>query len=105
MKIKSIKINFILNILRLFLGTFFLIITIPYTTRILGSEALGKVEYVNSIITYFTLFTALGIPSYGIRETARIRDNERERSKLVVELGIILIITTIILIFLDFEHF
>lgn len=94
MKIKSIKVNFILNVLRLFLGTFFLLITIPYTTRILGSEALGKVEYVNSIITYFTLFTALGIPSYGIRETARIRVDEKERTKLVIELGAILIITT-----------
>lgn len=96
MKIKSIKVNFILNVLRLFLGTFFLLVTIPYTTRILGSEALGKVEYVNSIITYFTLFTALGIPSYGIRETARIRDDEKERTKLVIELGAILIITTIL---------
>ncbi|MHD0315801.1 flippase [Fusobacterium varium] len=96
MKVKSIKVNFILNVLRLFLGAFFLLITIPYTTRTLGSEALGKVEYINSIITYFTLFTALGIPSYGIRETARIRGDEKERTKLVVELGTILIITTVV---------
>lgn len=96
MKIKSIKFNFILNTIRIFLGAFFILITTPYITRILGAENLGKVDYVNSIIQYFILFTALGIPSYGIREIARTRDNEYERTKTVIELGIILIITTII---------
>ena len=96
MEIKSIKLNFILNIIRIFLGAFFILITTPYVTRILGAENLGKVDYVNSIIQYFILFTALGIPSYGIREIARTRDNEYERTKTVVELGIILVITTII---------
>lgn len=42
------------------------------------------------------LFTALGIPAYGIREIARIRDNIFERTKLVLELGIILLVNTII---------
>ena len=96
MEIKSVKLNFILNTIRIFLGAFFILITTPYITRILGAENLGKVDYVNSIISYFILFTALGIPSYGIREIARTRDNEYERTKTVIELGIILIITTII---------
>ena len=96
MEIKSVKLNFILNTIRIFLGAFFILITTPYTTRILGAENLGKVDYVTSIIQYFILFTALGIPNYGIREIARTRDNEFERTKTVLELGIILIITTII---------
>ena len=96
MEIKSVKLNFILNTIRIFLGAFFILITTPYITRILGAENLGKVDYVNSIIQYFILFTALGIPSYGIREIARNRDNEYERTKTVIELGIILVITTII---------
>lgn len=96
MEIKSVKLNFILNTIRIFLGAFFILITTPYITRILGAENLGKVDYVNSIIQYFILFTALGIPSYGIREIARTRDNEYERTKTVIELGIILVITTII---------
>lgn len=96
MEIKSVKLNFILNTIRIFLGAFFILITTPYITRILGAENLGKVDYVNSIIQYFILFTALGIPSYGIREIARNRDNEYERTKTVIELGIILVITTIV---------
>ena len=96
MEIKSVKLNFILNTIRIFLGAFFILITTPYITRILGAENLGKVDYVNSIIQYFIIFTALGIPNYGIREIARIRSSEYKRTKTVIELGIILVITTII---------
>ncbi|MGL4997910.1 MAG: flippase, partial [Cetobacterium sp.] len=96
MKVKNIKINFILNLIRTFLGTFFILITMPYITRVLGSENLGKVEYTNSIVAYFLLFTALGIPSYGIREVARTRNNRKELSKTMIELMLILLITTIV---------
>ena len=95
MEIKSVKLNFILNAIRIFLGTFFILITTPYVTRVLGAENLGKVDYVTSIIQYFILFTALGVPNYGIREIARTRDSEYERTKVVLELGIILVVTTI----------
>lgn len=95
MEIKSVKLNFVLNAVRIFLGTFFILITTPYVTRVLGAENLGKVDYVTSIIQYFILFTALGVPNYGIREIARIRDSEYERTKAVLELGIILVVTTI----------
>lgn len=96
MKVKSVKLNFILNTTRIFLGAFFILVTTPYITRVLGAENLGKVDYVNSIIQYFILFTALGIPNYGIREIAKTRDNVFDRTKTVIEFGIILIITTII---------
>ena len=93
---KTVKLNFLLNLTRMFLGMAFIVITTPYIARILGPKSLGKVEYVNSLITYFMLFTALGIPSYGIREVAKYRDNSKELSKIVLELLIILCITTTI---------
>lgn len=96
LKINSLKINFILNTLRMFLGVFFIIITMPYITRVLGSENLGKVEYGVSIISYFLLFTALGVPNYGTREIARVRENKEKLSIVVLELLSILIITTVI---------
>ena len=95
MEIKSVKLNFILNAIRIFLGAFFILITTPHVTRVLGAENLGKVDYVTSIIQCFILFTALGVPNYGIREIARTRDSEYERTKVVLELGIILVVTTI----------
>ncbi len=96
MQVKTVKLNFILNLTRMFLGMAFIVITTPYIARILGPKSLGKVEYVNSMVTYFMLFTALGIPSYGIREVAKYRDNSKELSKLVLELLTILFITTTI---------
>lgn len=96
MKINSVKINFLLNTTRMLLGIVFLLLTTPYVTRVLGVENLGKVDYINSVITYFLLFTALGIPNYGLREVARCREDKRKLSKIVFELGIILFITTII---------
>lgn len=96
MKINSVKINFILNTIRMLLGMVFILLTTPYVTRVLGAESLGKVEYINSVITYFLLFTALGIPNYGLREVARYREDKNKLSKVVFELGIILFITTTI---------
>ena len=106
MKTKTVKLNFILNFLRMTIGSLFIVLTTPYITRILGPESLGKVEYVNSIITYFTFFSILGVPNYGLREVARLRDDKEKLSKLIIELSIIIfLITTItysILIFFIF---
>ena len=96
MQVKTVKLNFILNIIRLFLSTAFILLITPYITRVLGPENLGKVEYANSIIIYLINFTALGIPIYGIREVAKYRDNQKELSKILIELSLILFVTTIV---------
>ena len=96
MQVKTVKLNFILNMIRLFLGTAFIILTTPYIARVLGPDKLGRVEYANSIITYFMLFTAFGISSYGIREVAKYRDDIHSLTKLVSELFLLLVITTVI---------
>jgi O-antigen/teichoic acid export membrane protein len=90
LKIRSIRLNFVLNNIRLLLNLLVPLIIFPYISRVLGPEGLGKVEFANSIISYFVLFTALGIPTYGIREIARRRDDPVERSKVVWELTLIL---------------
>jgi O-antigen/teichoic acid export membrane protein len=93
LKIRSIKLNFILNNTRLLFNLLIPLIIFPHISRILGPEKLGKVEFANSIISFFVLFTALGIPTYGIREIARRRDDPVERSKVVWELTLILLVT------------
>ena len=96
MKIRSIKTNYILNLLRILSSTIIGVFTMPYINKVLGPDSVGKVEYVNSIITYFILFSALGIPVYGIREIAKIRNNRLILSKTVIELLGILLLTSII---------
>lgn len=93
--IASIKSNYIFNTLRTVLNFLVPLIVFPYTSRVLGPEGLGSVEFANSIVAYFVLFTAMGIPTYGVREIARTRDNLYERSKTFWELTTILGITVI----------
>ena len=96
MKVRSIKINYILNVFRVVSGGIITIAIMPHVNKILGPDIVGKVEYIYTIVNYFILFSALGIPLYGIREIARIRENENERKKTTLELLSILIVTTLI---------
>ena len=95
-KQKSIKVNFIMNIFLTLSGIIFPLITYPYVARILSPEGMGKISFVNSVVSYFALFAQLGIPTYGIRACAKVRDDRNRLSKVVSELFIINLITTII---------
>jgi O-antigen/teichoic acid export membrane protein len=95
-KVKSIRINYVLNITRTIISTLIGLVIFPYINKTLGVDSVGKYEYAFSIINYFVLFSSLGIPMYGIREIAKYRDNIHKQSKIVVELSIILFITTIL---------
>jgi O-antigen/teichoic acid export membrane protein len=88
--IHSLRLNFVLNNTRLVLNLLVPLIIFLHVSRVLGPSGLGKVEFANSIVSYFVLFTALGVPTYGIREIARRRDDPIERSKVVWELTLIL---------------
>lgn len=92
----SIKKNAILNVIKTVVSLVFPVITFSYASRILGAESIGKVNYVNSILSYFILLATLGINNYGVREGARLRNDKEKLSKLVHELFIINFIFTII---------
>ena len=47
----------------------------PFVMRVLGAESYGKVAYAESLVSYFTLFSLLGIESYAQRECSVARDN------------------------------
>ena len=49
-------------------------------------EGIGQVNFYNSIIAYVTLLVGMGIPTYGIREIARVRDNKEELTRVTIEL-------------------
>lgn len=68
---KSIGVNAVLNFIKVGASVIFPLITFPYTSRVLQVENIGKVNYAASIISYFALFAALGISTYGVREGAR----------------------------------
>lgn len=78
MKSKSIGKNAILNMIRQGLSILFPLITYPYAVKTLGPDSLGKVNFVQSVIDYFSLLAMLGVSNYVIREGSRIRENHGE---------------------------
>jgi len=74
----------------------FPIITFPYISRILLPEGMGKVSFATSTIAYFSIFAQLGIPTYGVRACARVRNDKMELSRTVQEIMLINLVTCII---------
>ena len=95
-KSPSLKVNMIMNVILTVSSMLFPIITFPYVSRVVGAEGIGKVTFVTSIVTYFSMFAQLGIPTYGIRICAKVRDNKEELSRVVHEILIINVITCVI---------
>ena len=79
---KSIKKNFAWNLLLTGSGYIIPLITYPYSSRILGVENMGICGYVDSIVNYFILFSALGVGTLGVREIARCKDDKEKRNKV-----------------------
>lgn len=52
---------------------FFPLVVYPYVSRVLGVSDIGLVSFVDSIATYFILFSMMGISIAGIREVAASR--------------------------------
>ena len=102
MKQKSIKLNFIMNVILQISAFIFPLITFPYVSRILGPSGTGNVSFATSIVTYFALFAQLGIPTYGIRATARVRDDKKLLSKTVQEIFIINAVMCVLAYFVFF---
>ena len=97
MKTHSIKFNFIMNALLTISQVIFPMITFPYYSRVLGAEGTGSVGFALAVVSYFTMVASLGVPTYGIRACAKVRDDKEKLSQTVQELLIINGITTAVM--------
>lgn len=93
---KSLQFNFLMNSILTLSSIIFPLITFPYVSRILLPEGVGKVSLATSVVSYFSLIAQLGIPTYGIRVCAKVRDNKEELVSCTQELLIINIIMSVI---------
>ena len=78
--ISKIKKNYIYNVFYQVLLVIIPIITIPYLSRVLGADGIGRVSFAESIVSYFVLFANLGINIYGQREISYAQDDKKRRS-------------------------
>lgn len=93
---KSIKANYIFNLINSISQLLFPLITFPYASRIMMADGIGQVQFFSSIISYISLFTCLGIPMYAIREVAKVRGDAVKMSTTTVEILLLHAMLTIL---------
>lgn len=96
----SLKKNFLMNILLTGSSYIFPLITFPYISRVLQAAGNGKINFALSVANYFVMFASLGIPMYGIKVCAEVRDDKKKLSRTVKELLILNFITSVVAFFL-----
>lgn len=92
----SIKRNILMNGILTMSVFVFPLITFPYVSRILLPTGTGKVSFATSLISYFNMFAQLGIPTYGIRACATVRDDREKLTRTAHELLLINVIFSLI---------
>lgn len=71
-------------------------LTFPYVTRVLGVENFGMCNFYNSIVSYFLLFSMMGMSTLAVREIAKCKGDKNELNKTYSSLFVLNGITTII---------
>ena len=74
----------------------FPLLTYPYVSRILGVANIGAVNYIDGIIDYCILFCALGVGSLGVREIAKVKENQSKINEVYSSLFAFNLILTIV---------
>lgn len=92
MKTKSLSTSVMMNLVSQIGGILIPLITFSYVARVLMPEGLGRVSFAQSLVGYFAMFASLGIPLYGVRESAKCRDSRDGLLMLAVELFILNVI-------------
>ena len=83
---QSVKVNYILNLINTGTQMLFPLITFPYVCRVIEADGIGQINFFQSIISYISLFTCLGIPMYAIREIARDRSDVVKMNRTAMEI-------------------
>lgn len=74
----------------------FPLITIPYISRVLDPQGLGKVSFIDSFSYFFVVIAEAGVVTYGIREVARRRDDAAAMKEIVSDLLMLHIRTSLV---------
>ena len=90
---RSMGVNFIFNVIKTLMGVLFPLITFPYVSRVLGPSGLGKIDYVQANMTYFTLIAGFGVSGYAVREGARLRDDREKMNRFAGEVLAVNLVT------------
>ncbi|MCR5195269.1 MAG: flippase [Pseudobutyrivibrio sp.] len=104
---KSIKKNYIYNLSYQILILIVPLITTPYISRVLNEKGIGKVSFVESIVSYFILFGTPGVAILGQREVSYVQDDKKKRSETFWSIKTLELITSItaLIVYVIFSRF
>lgn len=94
----SVKFNAVMNTLLTASSMLVNVITVPYVTRVLSVEGYGDVMFAQNVSQWLSAMCLIGVPTYGLRECARVRDDPREMARVVRELLVIITIFTAVVL-------
>lgn len=94
----SIKQNFAWSTILTMAGYVFPLITYPYITRVLGAEYLGRTNFVDSIVNYFSYLSMMGMGVLGVREIAKCKNDKQQLSQSFSNLLALNLLTSLIAI-------
>lgn len=93
-KVHSVTFNAVMNTALTASNAVLSLITVPYVTRVLSVDGFGAVGFAQNVASWFSVFCMFGIPLYGVRECARVRDDERKLARVVKEMLVLLTVFT-----------
>lgn len=107
----SLAKNSVSNVIYSLSNMLFPLLTSMYVSRVIFPEGVGQVSYAQTVTSWFITFAAMGLPTYGIREIAKVRMDREETGRVFSELLVISAVTTavstlafLVLIFSQFSQ-
>lgn len=90
----NIKRNLVYNFLLSCSQVLIPLLSIPYISRVLDPEGIGKVSFLDSFTFYIVTIAEFGITVYGIREVAKVNDDPLRLNVVISELVMLHLISS-----------
>ena len=84
---KSLVANSIFSSLRTLTTIIFPLITYPYISRVLSVDNMGRINFGQSIVSYFLLLAGLGISTFAIRACCSTGNNQARDQAGITQLS------------------
>lgn len=90
----NVNKNTLFNTIKSIFGIIYPLITFPYISRVLMAENVGKINFGNSIVSYFSLIASLGVTTYAVRECSKYRNDKEALGKVSSQIISINVLST-----------
>lgn len=82
----DVKKNTLFNTIKSVFGIIYPLVAFPYISRVLQTENVGKINFSDSIIGYFSLIASLGVTTYAVRECSKYRNDKEKLGEIASQI-------------------